>query len=256
MRARRAALILCGLFALVAGSAAAQTIRGTLADETTGRPVDSASIRLLDRRGRVIATTATDAAGTWSLAPVAPGTGYSLRAQKAGYAIVEVPPFDLGAGALELELRTRPQVTVLEGVSATAMNYAGFESRRERRLGHAIGPEAVDRRLARIQPETTTRFLLGLQPWIQTGVSRSDLFIKGCKPTYMIDRKLYFPPLNPYPPIDIDALVAPWEIRAVELYTDPQFIPTEFRIVFPPYRCKVLVVVWTVRGVGWTPGEG
>ena len=253
MRAIYVVLIACGLLPLTALSAAGQTIRGTLTDEASGRAVDSASVRLLDRAGRVVATTRTDAAGGWAFGEVARGRRYSVRAQKTGYSIVEVAPFDYDAESLVLPLRTRPQVVQLEGVSATALNFAGFESRRARRLGHALGPETVDRRLAKIQPRSTTRFLLGLQPWISHGVRRSDLYIRGCKPSYMIDGKLHFPLLNPYPPIDIDSLVEPWEIRAVELYTDPQFIPIEFDIKFPPHRCRILVVIWTFRGVGWEP---
>ena len=253
MRPMRLALLLCGLLALQARAAAAQTILGSITDATTGRGVDSASVRLLDGEGRVVATTTTDREGGWALRGVARGRSYTVRGQKAGYAIVEVPAFELDSESLLLRLETRPQLVVLEGVSATALNYAGFGSRRDRRLGQAIGPEAVDRRLAKIQPRTTTRFLLGLQPLIGHGVNRSDLYIRGCKPTYMIDGKLHFPLPGPFPPVDIDALVKPWEIRAVELYTDAQFIPMEFRIRFPPGRCRRLVVVWTFRGVGWEP---
>jgi hypothetical protein len=253
MRAIHILPVVCGLVILIAGPVAGQTIRGTLTDGTSGRAVDSASVRLLDRGGRVVATATTDRQGAWTFRGVGRGRIYSVRAQKVGYAIVEAPPFDFDSDSVAFDLVTRPQVVVLEGVSATALNYASFESRRERRLGHMLGPGTVDRRLAKIQPQTTTRFLLGLQPMISHGVRRSDLFIRGCKPSYMIDGKLYFPPLAPYPPIDIDSLVKPWEIRAVELYTDPQFIPIEFDIKFPPHRCRILVVVWTFRGVGWEP---
>jgi Carboxypeptidase regulatory-like domain len=254
-RAIHVMLIGFGMASVAVESATGQTITGTLSDRTTGGPIEAASVRLLNGRGQVIATASTNSSGAWTFGEVSRGSDYTIRAQKAGYAIVEVPAFELGSAPLVFDLETTPQVTRLEEVSASSLNFAGFANRRDRRIGHSIGPEDVDRRLARIKPRTTSRFLLGLQPGIHTGPDRSEIFIAGCKPTYMIDRKLYFPPWGPQPPIDIDSLVEPWEIRAVELYTDPTFIPSGFRIVFPPYRCEVLIVVWTFRGVGWEPTQ-
>src|SRR5215208_5777346 len=88
MRAIHLLLIVCGLVALAAAPAAGQTIRGTVTDGTSGRAVDSASVRLVDRDGRVVATATTDRQGTWTFHGVARGRRYSVRAQKVGYAIV------------------------------------------------------------------------------------------------------------------------------------------------------------------------
>ena len=77
--------VLCALCGV--SPVGAQTVRGTLVEAGTNRPIPGAFVILEDSAGQAIATTLTGSAGTWLLrAPIA-GT-YRLRADRIGYASV------------------------------------------------------------------------------------------------------------------------------------------------------------------------
>lgn len=85
----RALLVTMGVLGSLCGvsPAGAQTVRGTLVEAGTNRPIPGAFVILEDTTGQVISTTLTGSAGTWLLrAPIA-GT-YRLRADRIGYASV------------------------------------------------------------------------------------------------------------------------------------------------------------------------
>jgi hypothetical protein len=82
-------IVTMGLLCLLGevSPAAAQTVRGTLVEAGTDRPIPGAFVILEDSTGQAISTTLTGSAGTWLLrAPIA-GT-YWLRADRIGYASV------------------------------------------------------------------------------------------------------------------------------------------------------------------------
>ena len=85
----RALLVTIGVLGALCGvsPAGAQTVRGTLVEAGTNRPIPGAFVILEDPTGQVVSTTLTGSAGTWLLrAPIA-GT-YRLRADRIGYASV------------------------------------------------------------------------------------------------------------------------------------------------------------------------
>ena len=87
--ARTLPLAVVGVLCLLCGGgpAGAQTVRGTLVEAGTDRPIPGAFVILEDPTGQAISTTLTGSAGTWLLrAPIA-GT-YRLRADRIGYASV------------------------------------------------------------------------------------------------------------------------------------------------------------------------
>jgi hypothetical protein len=72
----------------------AQTVRGTLVEEGSGRPIPGAFVILQDSIGGTLSSTLTSASGTWLLRP--PGAGrYSLRADRIGYESFLSEPFTL-----------------------------------------------------------------------------------------------------------------------------------------------------------------
>jgi hypothetical protein len=65
----------------------AQSVRGTLLEVPTNRPIPGAFVILEDSTGQAIATTLTGSTGTWLLRAPTAGT-YWLRADRIGYASV------------------------------------------------------------------------------------------------------------------------------------------------------------------------
>ena len=245
-----------------AAQATAQTVRGTLVDETTNAPVAGASIRLLDPAGRRQGETVTDQAGAWSLEAPSPGALYAVRASKPGFATVDTRPFRARADTPPLNLVTRPEIPVLAGVSAPALNYAGFLERKDANMGVALGPDEVRRRIDRVGAVVPSRLLWGLLPGLERLESTRRTILPrraggaGCTATLVVDGKRYdptFPDGNPRePPWDIDDLVSISEVRAVEIYHDPTFVPAakSGEWLDPIIRRCGVIVVWTYRGLG------
>ena len=257
MRSVRLAIWLGALLFWGSGTALGQSVRGTLVDEMS-QPVAGATVTLLDAAGAGVATALTSQAGAWQLRAPAAGS-YTVRAQKAGYAIVETMPFAVGPRDVVANLRTRAQVTVLEGVSVEGANLAGFMSRDERRMGQLLGPEEVARRIAKIQPANVARFITTLVPGLEVSARGAPVLPRGaaggrrCNPTIVVDRKRYDPPAGRFrPPWDIEELVSVDQLAAVEVYGDPRFVPLELGLLnLEPVRdpCGV-IVIWTKRGLG------
>ena len=85
------------LFFLVARPGAGQTIRGTLLEDETGRPIPGAFVILQDSTGLAVSSTLTGSAGTWLLRPPRAGT-YRLRTDRIGYASSTSKLLSVGAG--------------------------------------------------------------------------------------------------------------------------------------------------------------
>ncbi|HEU4564067.1 MAG TPA: carboxypeptidase-like regulatory domain-containing protein [Gemmatimonadaceae bacterium] len=83
--------------ALGARGGVAQTVRGTLVDDATGRALGGAIVALLDEKGTTLRRTFTDDDGAFALSAAGAGR-YTLRAQRIGFRSTTTPPFDLGAG--------------------------------------------------------------------------------------------------------------------------------------------------------------
>ncbi len=92
---RTAALLLAAAlgFAVPAG---AQTVRGTMVEARSERPIAGAFVILQDSTGRALATSLSGPAGTWLVRAPAPGT-YELRVDRIGYASFRSDPIALGA---------------------------------------------------------------------------------------------------------------------------------------------------------------
>jgi hypothetical protein len=248
---------------LAAGAApvVGQEIRGTLVDESD-QPVSGASVSLIDATGAASSSTLTSESGTWRLRASVLGASYTLRVQKVGYAIVETMPFVAGTSPVVANLRTRAQVTTLQGVSVEALNLAGFLSREERRMGQLLTPDEVARRMEKIRPADVSRFLTALVPGLEVS-PRGAISLprraagRGCYPTIVVDRKRYDPPRRtPAGPIgpgsDIEDLVSLEDLAAVEIYGDASFVPLELGLLNlePVWNPCGVIVIWTKRGFG------
>jgi hypothetical protein len=175
---------------------------------------------------------------------------------------VDTRPFRARADIPPLNLVTRPEIPVLAEVSAPALNYAGFLERKVAKMGVALGPDEVRRRIDRVGATEPSRLLWGLLPGIETNrVSRATVVPRragrgGCTATIVIDGKRYDPTFKSgaprIPPWDVDELVSISEIRAVEIYHDPRWVPMAMATKWldtAVARCGV-IVIWTYRGIG------
>jgi hypothetical protein len=85
-------------------------VNATVQDATTGAPVASANVSLLDEDSLALVSSTTDARGRASLPVLGAGT-FRLRAERVGYRTAVSEPHTLGAGdtvAIELRLETAP----------------------------------------------------------------------------------------------------------------------------------------------------
>jgi hypothetical protein len=112
-------LVLC-LLPLGALPAAAQTVRGTLLEAGSGRPVSGTLVRLLDAQGAARAGALSDAQGRFVIAAPGPGS-YRLRAEGIGYTSATTPAMRLGADETrEVEVRIAEAAIALDGVGVVA----------------------------------------------------------------------------------------------------------------------------------------
>jgi hypothetical protein len=243
--------------------AVAQVVSGTLVEEGTGRPIAGASVLLLDADTVVRGEARTDGSGAWSI-PVPGRSGwYRVRVHREGYAAVETAPFQLGAGPVSMRLSTRPEVVTLEGVSSERLAYEGILSRRDRRMGFVIGSDEIASRIARFQPANTAKLVERLLPGIEIDPRTGGLSMParlggpGCSPILVVDGRRHDPTLpdrSPrLPPWDVNRLADLWEVRAIEIYQDPWFIPAELKLKFTIQESCGAIFLWTYRAVGWAP---
>ena len=77
-------LLSLALPCVLAGSAQAQTIRGTVVNQTTDEPIPFASVALVTQAGAVSKMTITNSEGAYSLTAREPGICLTLSASSAG----------------------------------------------------------------------------------------------------------------------------------------------------------------------------
>ena len=282
----------------LAGTAHAQRVAGRVLDETTGRPVVGAIVTVVDPAGRLSVVASSDSVGAWGANLRSPGR-YLVRVERLGYARIETSPFVVGTTAIFLDLATRPEVIVLEPLSAAAANLAGLLARsRTHKAVRTLLPEDVDRRIEKIDAGSTGEFLrmmvagmsfdgqwprmrgIPLMSWqtASRGMSfgpanfRSPFeqdqsqqsFRRECNAIIALDG---FPIFRGRPETVLERVVPLEEIRAVEVFNDPNQLPRELDLeakrnpLDPPIgglgsrwgedeaRCGV-VAIWTRAGLG------
>lgn len=235
-------------------------------DKTTGLPVEDAVVMLVDGSGASRAGARTDSAGFWSLRDRGQRGWFSIRVQKDWYEPIETDSFLVGDEPVSIRLIIQPKVASLEGVVVEGISlaarqrraYEAFLSRRDRRMGFGLGPDEIAARIARLKPKDTAalvgRVIAGMEinprdggllfPPRRAGAS-------GCSPIIVVDGERYDPPEFPgTPPWDVNQLVALWELRGVEVYTDPLLIPSELGLKYTAWEPCGVILLWTYRGIG------
>ena len=193
---------LAALVALVVGSPlAAQSVRGRVVDDTSGAPVGGVAITLLDDAGRESERDVRSADdGTFRIH--APGQGaYRVVARRIGYSPLTTAEVRVGLGeVVTVELRLSPMAQVVAAVRVVArrrfelnelMSTDGFDLRRTRGVGNFLGPEDMERAIARYGKKATVGVLAeNGQALMRVGMGTIDEIFRvgiGCAPHVYLD---------------------------------------------------------------------
>ncbi len=221
-----------------------QTVRGTIRDSTTSRPVASARVTLLDSYGDTVATGVSGGDGTF-LVSAADWGAFILSIVRLGYRPFIAPYVRLlPADTLEVAYEMSPLAIAMDPVvvqAEAAVQYAhvrylqkeGFYHRERATTGRHLGPVAVEKRS--YFAHRFTDFMVGL-PHVRVDYgflagSGRELKLRCGKPRFFIDDV----PLIADAPIDeaIDAL----DVLAIEIYDSAGSAPARYGV------CSV--VIWT-----------
>lgn len=129
---RRAPGLLLGAAVLTLGALGAvkpveaQTVRGALVEEETGRPIPGAFVILQDSTGQTVSSTLTSADGQWLVRAPEAGT-YRLRTDRIGYASVLSEPLVLAEG----EAATYPLAVAVSPIGLAELAVEGEGGRCE-----------------------------------------------------------------------------------------------------------------------------
>ncbi len=155
MADRRQIVLLIPALALVFSTAPAvraQTIQGIIIDYVSGRPIESASVELMDGDDAIVGQDVTDINGWFSM-PVPDGEWYQVRSHSLGYMPTLSTAFHLAPGqALGAEIRMEVAPVELEGIEAIVarieqgLDVVGFYDRREMGFGTVRTPEDLLKR--------------------------------------------------------------------------------------------------------------
>jgi hypothetical protein len=148
-RSRVFLLTACASALLVCRAADAQTIRGSVVDDSTRRPLQGAVLTLVDSRGKDVdrPPVRTDSLGQFAVHASGPGQ-YAIRVTRIGYTPLTSQPVSLAAGealTLSLSLSATAQrlgtVVVAEKRRLNGnelLSDLGFELRRSKQSGHFL----------------------------------------------------------------------------------------------------------------------
>lgn len=226
------------------GSNRAQTyrIRGTVTDAER-EPLPEVEVAAIDSAGTTGRSTVTDERGRFDLGQFAQGA-LSVRARRLGYE-QRTMQLQVGEGAesttLEIVLLAVPEE--LEKVDVTAASpptkLRGFyeRSRQKRTFGRFFDEDGI----RRLNPRTTSELLRSV-PGVTLASNQSGgntIRIRGCQPMVWLDDQRV-------PGAELDDLIVPSEIAAIEFYASNAGIPAQY--LDRGNRLCGLILVWTKSG--------
>jgi hypothetical protein len=242
----------------------AQTLRGTLLERETERPVAEALVLLVGVHGDTVARGLSDGGGHFEL--TAPSAGeYFLLATTLGYRPVRAGVFELGEGGeMAVEVRLTPEPLSIDGleverrwaVSEPPLVRNGFFERLTQGEGFFITPVDLERSSAIRITE-----LLATVPFLTVVQASTDRVLiqdggRLCAPAVIVDglrasviagqrRRPGAPSEVAGSEGNIEALVSLKDVDAVEVYRSPQQVPTQFGGMGRT-DCGA-IVIWTKR---------
>ena len=260
-RSMRTVLLLVALGA-VSFPISAQVVHGRFLDDATGQPVASVTVELVwssDDGDHTVAADVTDDQGHFILRAAASGT-YRLRSTRIGYELVTTRIFDLveGEEPFEVEVRIsavavpiKPLTIVSERAARVGnmrLENAGYFERKKTygRRGLGLG-EFLEREEIRSHNPSRVSDVMRMVRGVRVeGAGGMDQTItlrgQGANPGGRCIPPVY---LNGAPTAtgrDIDQVLSPWSLAAVEVYPGLS-VPAKFWRDTGA-RCGV-IVLWT-----------
>ena len=232
-------LVLFGV-AMPADFVAAQVIRGAIRDTTTGAPLSSAWVAMMDRTGDTIKTMVARVDGTFVM--VAPAWGdYVISIIRLGYQPLVRAPVELHTGdTLQIAYHMQRLAVALDPLVVEAesmlryrhvqyLQKEGFYDRwRSSFRGRFIDPAAIERR--RKYARRADDFLAGQN---LVGNIHREYRLLGCgRPALFIDGKRFIGD-------DLDQAIPPEDVLAIETH-DRSYVPA-------PFNTQCAIIVWTRR---------
>lgn len=246
-------VLACGLG--LSGDLHGQVIMGRLLDGESLTPIPFGVIHLLNLDSEPLTLNVSDEEGDFIL--VAPDSGqYLIRAEAFGYQILADGPIPLGlADTLGVAFYIRPDPARLDPLIIEAerqqiiLERAGFYRRERRMMGHFLNREEIEE----YKPHDMSSLLLSV-PGIILRPGRhgrlAPIFVRyqfpstfggggSCPPMYFLDGI----PMHDAG-LEIDYLVHPDNIEAIEAYQSRAEIPAQYR----DSRASCgLILIWTRR---------
>lgn len=122
-RHRWPAAVLCAMLATT--SASAQTIQGTIRDQTSHQPVPGATVTILDARDSALKAAVASKTGQFNIT-IAGGGVIAINVRSIGYTELTTTAARVGVGdTVTLELQLAPTAVTLDTVRAKATNDSG-----------------------------------------------------------------------------------------------------------------------------------
>jgi len=239
---------------LAAAPLSAQAIRGRVLDAASGEPVALVAVQALSLEGRDMGRARTGADGTFNIQLRAPGTAH-IQAARAGYrtTVTSDLPVNLRE-TVEVEVRIAASAVAMEPLRVTArvepphhrkLELNGFYDRERTGIGRYVRREDFENRST-----TTMQQLLARVPGAQTLYAGTKQYIffprngaatPSCLPRLWLDGvRVTYDAQN-----DINSVVSPNQVEAVEVFRGPSEIPVQYND--NNSMCGV-IVIWTRAG--------
>ena len=253
---------------LLASSASAQVVRGTIYDGVTGSPLRAASVMVLDADSTVVASASTDREGDFVMRPAA--GPFLLLVERYGYRSTLSKPLELSAAdSLTFEIRLPPRPIDIAGLDVVAplrnvLDPSGFFQRQKLGWGTFIEPAEIERR-----KPTDISDLLHTVPGLRVTPGRGGRWLvrmegrgRYCVPTVYVDRAIAhtgsgtnvgFVPGGRGPGVGValDQFINTSQVRGIEVYQTGAEAPPGFHPRSGPGGgdCGV-IVLWSYAGIG------
>jgi hypothetical protein len=240
-------------------AAGGQAVAGRLLDGSTGGPIALARVTLVDLHGHPVVFTVTDTEGNFLLTAGQPGD-YWLSAQSLFYWEYFDGPLSLTTtDTVVVEFALTPNPLQLEGLIVKGerrpwrMVAGGYYDREKSGLGWHLDREKIERHaFRRISDVLFT--VPGVRLYDTGFGDKEPMFARAggwgsllnrsygstCFPRVFVDGMLWS--WGEQVPTDIDRLLHPDEVEAMEIYTSPMEVPGRFGGLGA--RCGV-IALWT-----------
>jgi len=233
------------LAALLPTLVSGQSVGGRLLDGSTGEPIRLGRVTLADVEGRPVVYTFTDTEGNFVLTAAQPGE-YWISAQSLFYWDYSDGPLQLAAPdtvLVEFSLTPNPmqldELVVRGEPRPWRMVVGGYYEREKSGLGWHLDREKIERHaFRRISDVLFT--VPGVRLYDTGFGDKEPMFVRAggwgslldrgygstCFPRVFLDGMLWS--WGEQVPTDIDRLLHPDDVEAIEVYTSPMEVPGRF----------------------------